>query len=224
MGTRELYEWMHLNSMIEMHPVEFTNDPNVIGLNDNMVSINSALTRRPAGPGGGGHDGRAAVFGDRRAGGLRPRLPRVEGRPQHHRAGGGVVGRDDARASCPRSHRDRPSPRRATTSITSSPTTGSRTCGADREGTGADADRDRRAAVPRLAARGVRRVYGRDCSQGRLQGPAMSLPPHSTIWRRRPAIEAGGTARDPPGQGPDPLPAAPTSINWMAEQIYRPTT
>lgn len=44
MGSRKLYEWMHLNTMIEMYPVDFTNDPNIIGLNDNMVSINSALT------------------------------------------------------------------------------------------------------------------------------------------------------------------------------------
>jgi 4-hydroxybutyrate CoA-transferase len=44
MGSKALYEWMHLNTMIEMFPVEYTNDPNIIGLNDNMVSINSALT------------------------------------------------------------------------------------------------------------------------------------------------------------------------------------
>jgi 4-hydroxybutyrate CoA-transferase len=42
-GTKKLYEWLHLNSMVEMHPVEYINDPAVIGLNDNMVSINSAL-------------------------------------------------------------------------------------------------------------------------------------------------------------------------------------
>lgn len=42
-GTKGFYEWMHLNSMIEMHPVEYINDPNTIGMNDNMVSINSAL-------------------------------------------------------------------------------------------------------------------------------------------------------------------------------------
>ncbi len=42
-GTREFYDWMNLNSMIEMHPVEYINDPNIIGRNDNMVSINSAL-------------------------------------------------------------------------------------------------------------------------------------------------------------------------------------
>ncbi|MFO7693773.1 MAG: acetyl-CoA hydrolase/transferase C-terminal domain-containing protein [Vicinamibacterales bacterium] len=43
-GTREFYDWIHLNSMVEMHPVEYINDPAVIGLNDNMVSINSALS------------------------------------------------------------------------------------------------------------------------------------------------------------------------------------
>jgi 4-hydroxybutyrate CoA-transferase len=43
-GSREFYDWMHLNSMVEMHPVEYINDPAVIGLNDSMVSINSALS------------------------------------------------------------------------------------------------------------------------------------------------------------------------------------
>ncbi len=42
-GTKEFYDWMHYNSMIEMHPVEYINDSNIIGRNDNMVSINSAL-------------------------------------------------------------------------------------------------------------------------------------------------------------------------------------
>ena len=42
-GSREFYDWIHMNSMVEMHPVEYINDPAVIGLNDNMVSINSAL-------------------------------------------------------------------------------------------------------------------------------------------------------------------------------------
>ena len=43
-GSREFYDWIHLNSMVEMHPVEYINDPAVIGANDNMVSINSALS------------------------------------------------------------------------------------------------------------------------------------------------------------------------------------
>lgn len=42
-GTQEFYEWMNYNSLIEMHPVEYINDSNIIGRNDNMVSINSAL-------------------------------------------------------------------------------------------------------------------------------------------------------------------------------------
>lgn len=44
MGSKGFYEWMHMNPMVEMHPVQFTNDPKIIGMNDNMVSINSALT------------------------------------------------------------------------------------------------------------------------------------------------------------------------------------
>ncbi|MCU0662653.1 MAG: 4-hydroxybutyrate CoA-transferase [Myxococcota bacterium] len=44
MGSAEFYDWIHYNSMIDMHPVEYTNSPSVIGQNDNMVSINSALT------------------------------------------------------------------------------------------------------------------------------------------------------------------------------------
>ncbi len=43
MGTRKLYDFVHNNPMVEMHPVNYTNDPFIIGQNDNMVSINSAL-------------------------------------------------------------------------------------------------------------------------------------------------------------------------------------
>jgi 4-hydroxybutyrate CoA-transferase len=42
-GTREFYEWLDYNSMIEMYPVEYVNDPVIIGMNDNMVSVNSAI-------------------------------------------------------------------------------------------------------------------------------------------------------------------------------------
>ena len=34
---------MHDNPMIEMHPVDYVNDPFVIGRNDNMVSINATI-------------------------------------------------------------------------------------------------------------------------------------------------------------------------------------
>jgi 4-hydroxybutyrate CoA-transferase len=43
MGTRKLYDFVHNNPMVEMHPVHYTNDPYIIGQNDNMVSINSSL-------------------------------------------------------------------------------------------------------------------------------------------------------------------------------------
>jgi 4-hydroxybutyrate CoA-transferase len=43
MGTSKLYNFVHNNPMVEMHPVNYTNDPFIIGQNDNVVSINSAL-------------------------------------------------------------------------------------------------------------------------------------------------------------------------------------
>ncbi len=42
-GSRELYDFVNKNSMIEMMPVDYVNDPWVIGRNDNMVSINSCI-------------------------------------------------------------------------------------------------------------------------------------------------------------------------------------
>ena len=44
MGTAEFYQWLDNNSMVEMYPVNYTNDPFVIAKNDNMVSINSAIS------------------------------------------------------------------------------------------------------------------------------------------------------------------------------------
>lgn len=43
MGSRELYEWVHDNPLIEMRGSAFTNDPFQIARNDNMVAINAAL-------------------------------------------------------------------------------------------------------------------------------------------------------------------------------------
>jgi len=43
MGSSRLYKFAHNNPFIEMHTVDYTNDPYIIGRNDNMVSINSAL-------------------------------------------------------------------------------------------------------------------------------------------------------------------------------------
>lgn len=43
MGSSELYEFLHNNPDVEMYPVSYTNDPCIIGQNDNMVSINSCI-------------------------------------------------------------------------------------------------------------------------------------------------------------------------------------
>jgi 4-hydroxybutyrate CoA-transferase len=43
MGTRKLYDFVHNNPDVELYPVDYTNDPAVIGQHDNLVSINSAL-------------------------------------------------------------------------------------------------------------------------------------------------------------------------------------
>lgn len=42
-GTRILYDFVADNPDIEMMPVDYVNDPNVIAQNDNMVSINSCI-------------------------------------------------------------------------------------------------------------------------------------------------------------------------------------
>jgi acetyl-CoA hydrolase len=42
-GSRRLYEFVHNNPMIEMHPTDYVNDPFNIAQNDKMVAINSAL-------------------------------------------------------------------------------------------------------------------------------------------------------------------------------------
>lgn len=42
-GTTKLYEWLNDNPLIEMQPVDYTNDPKVIAMNSRMVAINAAL-------------------------------------------------------------------------------------------------------------------------------------------------------------------------------------
>ncbi len=44
MATRQFYQWLDDNAMMESYPVDFTNDPFVIAENDNVVSINSAIS------------------------------------------------------------------------------------------------------------------------------------------------------------------------------------
>lgn len=43
LGSSKLYRFMDRNPGLEMHPVDFTNDPSLAGLNDNLVAINATL-------------------------------------------------------------------------------------------------------------------------------------------------------------------------------------
>jgi acyl-CoA hydrolase len=43
LGSQKLYRFMHRNPMLEMHPVDYTNDPMLAGRNDNLVAINATL-------------------------------------------------------------------------------------------------------------------------------------------------------------------------------------
>jgi 4-hydroxybutyrate CoA-transferase len=43
MGSKKLYDFVDGNPDVEMHTVDYVNDPMVIGRHDNLVSINSAL-------------------------------------------------------------------------------------------------------------------------------------------------------------------------------------
>jgi len=42
-GTQRLYDFIDRNSLVEFHPIEYTNDPYRIGTIDNMVAINAAV-------------------------------------------------------------------------------------------------------------------------------------------------------------------------------------
>ena len=44
MGSRKLYNFIDNNPVVEMHPSQYVNDPFIISRNDNMVSINSAIS------------------------------------------------------------------------------------------------------------------------------------------------------------------------------------
>jgi acyl-CoA hydrolase len=43
LGSSKLYRFMDRNPALEIHPVNFTNDPMLAGLNDNLVAINATL-------------------------------------------------------------------------------------------------------------------------------------------------------------------------------------
>jgi 4-hydroxybutyrate CoA-transferase len=43
MGTKKLYDFVNNNPAVELHSVDYINDPYIVGQHDNMISINSAL-------------------------------------------------------------------------------------------------------------------------------------------------------------------------------------
>ncbi len=43
LGSQRLYQFMHQNPMLEMHPSNFTNDPFIAGQNNQLMAINASL-------------------------------------------------------------------------------------------------------------------------------------------------------------------------------------
>jgi len=43
LGSKKLYQFLHRNPALEMHPVNFTNDPYLAGQNDNFHAINATM-------------------------------------------------------------------------------------------------------------------------------------------------------------------------------------
>ena len=43
LGSSKLYRFMDRNPALEIHPADFTNDPSLAGLNDNLIAINATL-------------------------------------------------------------------------------------------------------------------------------------------------------------------------------------
>jgi len=43
LGSKKLYDFLHRNPAVEMHPVNFTNDPYLAGQNDNLHAINATM-------------------------------------------------------------------------------------------------------------------------------------------------------------------------------------
>jgi acyl-CoA hydrolase len=43
LGTKKLYNFINNNPFVEMHCTSYVNDPYIIGLHDNMISVNGAM-------------------------------------------------------------------------------------------------------------------------------------------------------------------------------------
>ncbi len=63
LGSDKLYKFMDRNPAMEMHPVDFTNDPYLAGLNDDLISINATMAIDFAGQCGSESQGWRAYSG-----------------------------------------------------------------------------------------------------------------------------------------------------------------
>jgi acyl-CoA hydrolase/ribosomal protein S18 acetylase RimI-like enzyme len=43
LGTRELFDFIHMNPFVEFYPISRTNDPSLIGTHENMITIHEAM-------------------------------------------------------------------------------------------------------------------------------------------------------------------------------------
>lgn len=43
LGSKKLYQFMHRNPALEMHPCDFTNDPYLAARNDNLIAVNATM-------------------------------------------------------------------------------------------------------------------------------------------------------------------------------------
>ena len=84
-GRRRLYEFVHDNPMVEMRPVDFTNDTHVIRSFQNMIAINSAIEVDLSGQVVADSIGYRMYSGRRRPDGLHARRRARAGRPRDHR-------------------------------------------------------------------------------------------------------------------------------------------
>ena len=118
MGSRRLYDFVHDNPMVEMRPVDFTND--TLGHPDLPQDGGDQLRHRgrPDRPGRRGFDRLAAVFGRGGPDGLHPRRGARRGGPVHHRPAidrrrrHGLAHHGDPQGGCRRRHDTRARPDR----------------------------------------------------------------------------------------------------------------
>ena len=86
LGSASSTDFMHRNPALEMHPVDFTNDPYLAGRNDKLCSINATLQIDLLGQCGSESTGPPALFRHRRPDRLRARGQPLARRQGLHRA------------------------------------------------------------------------------------------------------------------------------------------